>query len=104
LVDEMIAEGLDAPDWLVIRNARASDPQINSQLPGPNDIEEFIKGRREDMFPSRLGVDGPMTSKRLPWQHVKLLCFRPLSGLMVRRPDAHIGVADSSSIRLTSCL
>lgn len=31
VVDEMKAAGLDAPDWLVIRNA--SDPQINGALP-----------------------------------------------------------------------
>lgn len=31
VVDEMKAEGLNAPDWLVIRNA--SDPQINGALP-----------------------------------------------------------------------
>lgn len=33
VVDEMRSEGLDAPNWLVIRNA--SDPQINGALPGP---------------------------------------------------------------------
>ncbi|WP_123024280.1 hypothetical protein [Mycolicibacterium stellerae] len=34
VVDEMAAQGLDAPDWLVIRNV--SDPQINGELPGAN--------------------------------------------------------------------
>jgi len=31
VVEDMKAEGLEAPDWLVIRNA--SDPQINGELP-----------------------------------------------------------------------
>jgi hypothetical protein len=44
VVEEMAAEGLDTPDWLVIRNA--SDPQINGELPGPDNPDVPPQMRR----------------------------------------------------------
>ncbi|QCO00106.1 hypothetical protein D3093_33150 (plasmid) [Azospirillum argentinense] len=45
VVEEMKAEGLPVPDWLVIRNA--SDPQINGKLPDRNDPSIHSAMRRK---------------------------------------------------------